>query len=271
MKHIERLHTRLEAATARWWFFMIIVFIQFLPPVTTMPYDYSKIQQVIYTILGNAYLTKLPWLIALYPAFKLLAILMIAGLVAFRNRWGRVFAIYAAVLYAIMAVVQSVAQTPALGVGVVLNNLVMFVIVSLAWALEAVVTKTDYGLWARRASLLWVLPAAALAFWYPLDWKTGAPDFNPVYIFTSVSGIAFCLLTPVIVALLIMSWPTVNRVTMRMTCLVGFIIGWYNMPANFMFDVGRNWWNGVLHLPLLTISLYGLILSYRGVRRHPAK
>lgn len=271
MNRVERLQARFEATTARWWFFLLIVFIQLLPPVTTVRYDYSKTGQVIHAILRHLYLTEALWLRVSYPAWKMLAIIMLVGLIVFRNRWARAFSVYAAMIYAVMAVVQSVSKTPELGVGIVTNNLVMFLMVSLAWVWEAIVLRTDYQSWRRRAGQYWVLPAAALAFWYPLNWRTLAPDFNPVYIFTSMSGIAFGLLTPVIVAVLIMSWPRVNLVTMRVTSLVGFIIGLYNIQANFAFAPERTWWNGVLHIPLLTISLYGLILSYRGVRKRTAE
>jgi len=263
MSSSQALQTRLENATRKWWFFIIIVFIQFIPPYTSSPYDYSKMQEVVYTILGSAWVSQVKWVISAYPAFKLLAIFMLIGLLIGRNRWSRAFSIYAALLYCVLAVVQSVSQTERFGLGIVINNLLMFFIVALAWGLEAFVGKTDYERWTLSTLRLWVLPAAFLAFWYPLNWKTGAPDFNPVYIFTSVAGIAFCLITPVFLSLLILSWPRVNLVTLRVTSLVGFVIGWYNMPANFAFNVSHNWWNGILHLPLLLISLYGLVLGYR--------
>jgi hypothetical protein len=50
---------------------------------------------------------------------------------------------------------------------------------------------------------------------------------------------------------------------MRVTSLVGLIIGLYNMYGNFGINPTRRWWNGVLHIPLLVISLYGLILSLK--------
>jgi len=50
---------------------------------------------------------------------------------------------------------------------------------------------------------------------------------------------------------------------LRVTSLVGFIIGLYNMYANFGINPAGRWWNGILHIPLLVISLYGLILSLK--------
>jgi Na+/proline symporter len=77
------------------------------------------------------------------------------------------------------------------------------------------------------------------------------------------SGRAFCMMTPVYVRLLTLYWPKVNIATLRVTSLVGLIIGLYNMFANFAVNPSKRWWNGVLHIPLLVISLYGLILSLK--------
>jgi Na+/proline symporter len=105
------------------------------------------------------------------------------------------------------------------------------------------------------------VPLAILAFWAPAS--RGRPDFNPVYLVTNGAGLAFCMMTPVYVGLLTLYWPKVNIATLRVTSLVGLIIGLYNMHVNFFVRPSMLWWNGVLHIPLLTVSLYGLILSLK--------
>ena len=89
------------------------------------------------------------------------------------------------------------------------------------------------------------------------------PDFNPLGLFTNVAGVTFCMMTPVYVGLLTIYYPRVNITTLRVTSLVGLIIGLYNMNLNFIISPGILWWNGILHIPLLSISLYGLILSLK--------
>jgi Na+(H+)/acetate symporter ActP len=137
----------------------------------------------------------------------------------------------------------------------------MFLIVAGFWAWEAVVLKNDYTFRKLPIWRYWVVPLAVLAFWYPSS--KGRPDFNPVNLITSGSGLAFCLMTPVYLTLLSLYWPRVNMPAMRVTSLVGLIIGLYNMYVNFGINPGRLWWNGVLHIPLLSISVYGLILSLK--------
>ncbi len=70
-------------------------------------------------------------------------------------------------------------------------------------------------------------------------------------------------MTPGYVGLLTLYYPKVNMVTLRMTSLVGLSIGRANMFTNFGMRPSVNWWNGVLHIPLLVISLYGLIISLK--------
>jgi len=89
------------------------------------------------------------------------------------------------------------------------------------------------------------------------------PDFNPLGLFTNVAGVTLCMMTPVYVGLLSLYWPKVNISTLRVTSLVGLIIALYNVLLNFCVDASLLWWNGVLHIPLLSISLYGLVLSFK--------
>ena len=156
---------------------------------------------------------------------------------------------------------QSIAVTDKYGVSICTINFVMFLIVAGFWAWEALVLQNDYTLRKLPIWRYWVVPLAVLAFWYPAS--KGRPDFNPVYLFTSGSGLAFCLMTPVYLTLLSLYWPRVNMPAMRVTSLVGLIIGLYNMYVKFGINPARRWWSGVLHIPLLVISIYGLMLSLK--------
>ena len=57
-------------------------------------------------------------------------------------------------------------------------------------------------------------------------------------------------------------------VTYRITAIIGVIIGLYNM-MNFFNP--HTVWLGVVHVPLLTISLYCAILSYKVNRKLQAE
>lgn len=105
-----------------------------------------------------------------------------------------------------------------------------------------------------------MIPVAFLVFWFPLEPNMLMPYFSPAYLFTNSAGLSFCMMTPVYIAILTLYYSRVNIATLRITSLVGIIIDFYNM-LNFLNPTGL--WLGALHIPLLTISMYGLILSLR--------
>ncbi|MGB2807446.1 MAG: hypothetical protein WBC22_06890 [Sedimentisphaerales bacterium] len=250
---------KLERITRRWWFYGLFVLMQFtIPPYASKGYKIEEWGNVIQHALGNAIVYKHS---EIYPFFKVIPIILLVCIIVFRNKVARLFAIYVGISYALFAIGQSIAITEKYGVSICTINVVMFLIVAAFWAWEAVVLKNDYTFRKLPIWRYWVVPLAALAFWAPAS--RGRPDFNPVLLFTNGAGLAFCMMTPVYVGLLTLYWPRVNMPAMRVTNLVGLIIGLYNMYANFGINPGRTWWNGILHIPLLVISLYGLILSLK--------
>lgn len=254
-----RQQGKLERITRRWWFFLLFFLIQFIPPYASKGYKPEEWGNVISHALSHAIVYQHP---QIYPIFKVIPLILLIGIFVFRNKAARLFSIYVSISYVLFAIGQSIAVTEKYGVAICTINLIMFPTVAVFWLWEAVVMKNDFRPTKIPLWRYWVVPLAVLAFWYPINWRTGRPDFNLLYIFTSPAGVAFCMMTPVYVGLLTLYWPKVNMATLRVTSFVGLIIGLYNM-LNFFIRPGRNWWNGVLHLPLLTISLYGLIISLK--------
>ncbi len=87
------------------------------------------------------------------------------------------------------------------------------------------------------------------------------PDFNFTYLFANGAGQAFCMMTPLYIGILTIYYPIINIVTLRITSIVGLIAALVNFYIEFILYPDKMWWVGVLHLPLLIISFYGLILS----------
>ena len=139
----------------------------------------------------------------------------------------------------------------------------MFLLVALFWIWEAAIQKNDFSSPTKLSKMYWIIPLAFIAFWYPINLETMGPDFNILYILTNEAGLTFCMMTPVYISLLILYYPRINIVTLRITSLVGVIIGFYNILTNFIMFPGLLWWNGILHLPLISISVYGLIISLK--------
>jgi hypothetical protein len=262
-----RIQASLERITRRWWFFLAVLLVQFIPPYTAQRYDPIETGTVIQMILSQAIVFSWEsW----YPLFKILPIALVVGLILHGETSSRIFSIYAGITYLLFAFLQSIAVTDEYGWGVIISNLVMFLFVALFWFWEAAVGENDFSRPGRRS--LWnygVLLLALFAFWGPINMKTMAPDFSPVHIFTSGSGLAFCMMTPVYLAVLLFFYPRVNLPVMRVTALIGLIIGIYNVLTNFILAPELLWWNGILHLPLLFVSLYALVLAYQKLEEAP--
>jgi len=73
-------------------------------------------------------------------------------------------------------------------------------------------------------------------------------------------------MTPVFLGILTIYYPKVNIITLRITSLMGIIIGFWNILTNFVINPHLLWWNGILHLPLVFISVYGLVLSLKKIK-----
>lgn len=81
-----------------------------------------------------------------------------------------------------------------------------------------------------------------------------------MHLLYSGSSLAFCLMTPVFLTIMTFNIPKINIATYRVTAIVGVIIGLYNMMN---FQNPKLIQVAILHLPLLIISIYALIRSYR--------
>jgi len=253
--------SNLERITRKWWFFLLFVLLQFLPPYASKGYKFPEEWGNVITIaLRHAFIYSHP---ELFPVFKIIPIVLIVLIIAFRNRVTRLFNIYVAFSYLLFAFGQSIAVTEKHGVAICTLNVIMFLAVACFWAWEAIALQNDFRPTKIPVWRYWVVPLMFAAFWYPLDIETMKPDFNPLGLFTNVAGVTFCMMTPVYVGLLTIFYPRVNIATLRVTSLVGLIIGLYNMTLNFIISPGILWWNGILHIPLLGISVYGLILSLK--------
>ncbi len=259
--NLERVQQKLEEVTRKWWFLIIFILAgSVIPPITTKSYDPTQTSQVIMYILRHSLLT---YCAPLYPIFKIIPILLVLGLIILGNRISRVFSLYVGITYILFAILQGVAITDKYGIGIITGNVILMILIAIFWFWEAYIAKNDFT--PRKIPLVryWVVPFAILAFWYPINPTTLGPDFNVVYLFTNAAGLAFCTMTPVYLSILAIYYPKVNIATLRVTSLLGLIIGFWNMIANVVVNPSVVWWNGTLHIPLVLISIYALILSYR--------
>ena len=259
---IENIQKKLELITGKWWFFLIFILIQFIiPPYASKGYKLGEQGMVIGEILGHPIAHNFT---KLYPVFKIIPIILVISIFFLRNKVTRLFSFYAAISYVLFAFLQNIAVTEKYGLGIVTINFLMFLVVAALWFWEVIARKNDFTPRKQPLWKYWVVPIAFLAFWYPLNMNTLRPDFNPLYLFTNMAGLAFCMMTPVYLGILTLFYPRVNIAALRVTSLVGIIIALYNIIAIFP-NLRVLWWNGVLHIPLLAISIYALVLSLQKI------
>ena len=252
---------KLEKASRKWWFFVILLTAQsVLLPVASRNFDPQNVPKMVSVTLGNAVQNHLG---SLNILFQSLSLLMLVLLVIFKNKVRTLFNGYVAVSYTAFAFIQNMAVTELYGFSVVTVNFVMFLFVAYVWIRELFNPENNYDFSNFRWEYLWMIVFALFAYLCPFT-SHGETDWNLLHFFTRNTATAFCLATPLFLTILTLNLPKVNIVTYRITAIIGVIIGLYNM-MNFFNP--HTVFLGVVHVPLLTISLYSAILSYKVTRK----
>jgi len=250
----------MESITRKWWLFLLIILSQFIPLYTSKGVDITEKGELTSTIIGKDGLIYSYTFV--YPIFKIIPIILVFSIFFLRNRIARLFSTYVAITYVLFAFLQNIAVTKEYGLGIVTSNLIVICIVAAFWFWEVMAQKNDFTPQKQPLWKYWVIPFAFLAFWYPANSITFLPDFNPLYIFSNAAGLFFCMMTPVYLAILTFYYPRVNIATLRITSFVGLILAFYNILVNFVMFPDQLWWNGILHIPLISISIYAFALSF---------
>jgi len=253
----------IEKLTRRWWFYLLILVILFIPSYTTKALNPQDTPKLVQQVLSNPLIYQFQWLFVLS---KLITIALVAAVFLsgkFVTRY-RIFSTYVVILLLAIAIFQNAAITSDYGFAVLTGNLIVMTIVALFWVWELIVCKNDFTFKKTTRWNWWVVPMAFLSFWFPVNATTGVPipDFSPMYLVNNGSVLSFCMIVPVILAIVILFYPTVNLATLRVTSFVGLLIGVLNMISWFGINP-LAWWMGVLHIPLVLISLYVFIISLK--------
>jgi hypothetical protein len=158
----------------------------------------------------------------------------------------------------IVAIFQNISLETQFGYAILLGNIIIQGLVIITWIYEIKVQKNDFS----KINITWwkilCLLLGFFAFWMPS--KNGLMHFSFIDLFINEAGLTYCMITPVALSVLLLYYPDVNRVTLRVTAFVGLYFGIMNMLTWFVLNT-EFWWMGVLHLPLLMNSIIGLICS----------
>jgi len=108
-----------------------------------------------------------------------------------------------------------------------------------------------------------LIPIAFFAFWDP-QCSSIDPWLLIRYLIVGYYGTAYCITTPLILTVMIIFYPSVNKSVMRYTAFPGLLFATISVLAP-KFSLAP-FWSGIIHTPLLLTSLYALLLSWRDVK-----
>ncbi len=249
----------------KWWFVPLILLPQLIPPYTQTGYRIQEWGIVnAHTLTHSIKSAFAP----LYPVFQVLVLSAIITLILFKNRIARVFSVFVALSYISMGFLQSISVYQPYGLAICTANVVTCFVLAGLWFWEALRPRNNFTFQPQPIRLLWPVPLALLAFWEPVNHATLLPDFNPLYLLTSGTGIVFCLVTPLYLTLILFQLPTVNIPLLGATSFISIFLALGNFLICFVI-YPTYWWVGILHLPLLVIGVYGLqrTLAHSSVRQ----
>lgn len=236
--------------------YVMLVLISMLPVYADKPFAPQDTHEVILNLL----MVSVDPYKVFAPIFHVATIVVIVLIVILQERMSRVMAAYLGLNYLVIAFAATMGTTQKYGFVIHTGGLVTSVILGIAWITVAVRAELETSLTRSPSRHYLLLPLALLAFWAPYapHGMGVRPDFNPLLFLVSPDyGLSFCFTTPVFLFLLILFYPNVNALAYRMTAFSGLLNGLVNLTHFFNPELR---WMGVLHLPLLILSLYALIL-----------
>jgi hypothetical protein len=92
--------------------------------------------------------------------------------------------------------------------------------------------------------------------------RDGKIYFSIKDLFSNEAGLTFCMIIPVVIALLLLYYKTINLTLLKIISFIGIYYGLLNMVTWFILNQVY-WWMGVVHFPLLINSTIGFILAIK--------
>jgi hypothetical protein len=253
----------LRGITSKWWFYILLFLIPlFVPPYTSKPMTYGQVGELIGLVLRESLVPYL-WLA---PAFHLVTIILVVLLWKLNTKVVKYFYAYLTVNFVFIAFAQNITVNEQFGFVIISNNLLQILLVGILWIPAIFRHENEFVLVEREKWRFWPVPLAILAFWAPMT-VLGQPDFNPILFLTSEYGLAFCFTAPVMIYILTLFYPNIYKPAYRFLCIVGVYFGLLNLTGPLIIS-GYPVWVAILHLPLFTISIYGLALEKIKTKAH---
>jgi len=244
------------------WLKIIITILFFVPAYAQVAYSPPEIPDIIAAVLSDPFVVQVAWLLPVFKLALLAAVLLPA--IGPVKLMGRVTIGYYAFILLVVGIFQNMAHTADYGfVFLIGNTLVQFIVLAVC-AHDFAKGKTIIDRKNINANRIWIIPLMLLAFFMPYsaDCLCNVYPAITLQVFYNEAGVTYCMITPVVIGMMLLYSDSVDKGTLSVISYAGFIFGVMNMIT--WFGINRDsWWMGVLHLPLLIISAYGLLVAYR--------
>lgn len=243
------------------WFKVFLTILVFLPAYTQIAYDPAKTTDVVTEVMAQPLIASIAWILPIAKALLLVAVFLPLVSDKFVQRF--LLGYYALILL-IIGLMQNMSFTADYGfTWLIGNTLVQFVVLGFCFT-DVLKNKTIISKQNFVKGRLWIVALMFLAFLMPYSVNSANivhPSFTLNVLFNE-SGVTYCMITPVIIGVLLLFSKGVYKPTLSIISYVGFIFGLLNIMTWFVMQT-ENWWMGVLHLPLVILSFYGLLVAHK--------
>jgi hypothetical protein len=248
---------KLGTLTRKWWFYLLLLFICFIPSYTEKQSLSSQTPLIIQQVLQAPMVNEIK---VLFPIAKTILLFLFIGPILFKERYKPAYYISIIVLSLFITVFQNISVKTQFGIAVLIGNIIIQLIAISFWCFDFT-RKQKY---LPKLSLKWwnilTLLLAAIAFWMPN--RNGLIYFDLKDLFVNEAGLTYCMTTPIFISAYLLFFKTNNNITIRVVSSIGLYFGVMNMITWFLLNT-HFWWMGIIHLPLLINSLIGLIIAFR--------
>ena len=245
------------------WLKVVMMIVFFVPAYTQVAYEPSEIPNIIAYVLSDPFIVQVTWLLPIFKLMLLVAVMLPVIGPAWLGFCKRVTMGYYAFILLIVGIFQNMANTVAYGfVFLTGNALVQFIVLGFC-AYDFAKGRTVIDNKNINANRIWIIPLMLLAFFMPYaaDCMCNVYPAITLSVFYNEAGVTYCMITPVVIGVMLLYSKGVDKATLSVMSYAGVLFGIVNMVT--WFGINRDsWWMGALHLPLLVISVYGLVVAF---------
>jgi hypothetical protein len=241
------------------WLKAVLTALMFAPEITQHSYDPINTTSVIASVLKHPFIVSIP---ALLPIAKLVLLLVVLSPIVSGKFSNKVLLGYYSLILIIVGIFQNMAVTDVYGFVWLIGNTCVQFAVSIYCLYDVYKNKSLIIRADINKKRIWVIIPMLIAFLMPYSVDINGivrPTFNSSVLWNE-SGVTYCMITPVIIGMMLLYSKYISKPILSVVSYVGFIFGLMNMLTWFGMQ-SENWWMGVLHLPLLILSLYGLVVT----------